>query len=131
MPAIALEKAWLQQRKTRHLTVGETLELLLARAVKACEERYVANISLQISESGENASAALVKNLLHRFVSASMNVSTGKQSSGLERYSWREGHHRHLYTKDENASVAMAATDHRIRRIEPFVRELRKVFSKQ
>eukprot|EP00750_Incisomonas_marina_P014226 INCI17620.4.p1 GENE.INCI17620.4~~INCI17620.4.p1 ORF type:complete len:2019 (-),score=369.16 INCI17620.4:459-6515(-) len=78
-----LALAWLQQRKTRHLTVGETLELLLARAVKACEE------------------------------------------------SWREGHHRHLYTKDENASVAMAATDHRIRRIEPFVRELRKVFSKQ
>ena len=31
-------QAWLHQRRTPHLTVGETLELILARSVKACEE---------------------------------------------------------------------------------------------
>lgn len=55
---VMVVQAWLQQRKTRHLTVGETLELLLARSVKACEERYVANVVLQILESGKNASPA-------------------------------------------------------------------------
>ena len=45
--------------------------------------------------------------------------------------SWRNGKQRHLYTKDENASVASAATNYRVRRIEPFVRALEGIFVAQ
>jgi len=79
---------------------------MLTKSVKECRARYVETWLVP---------------LLTRSVRVFIHTTSCARS-------WRENRHRYLYTKDDHASVASAATDHRVRRIEPFVKALESVF---
>jgi hypothetical protein len=161
----------MHQRHAPHLSVCSCLEVLLARSIKACQDRCAAAAGVAPWGGGGTTSLtrsatiqrglrvfwyccaqlclcacvrALVLADLQSRDECACDVASLRCFQPFHTWllvhtwllagqrhvcdSWREGQNRSLITRDDNASVATAATDHRGSRIEPFVRELEAAF---